>query len=178
MTDEFEDLDRRFERSITRIPDRFSTPSGEALRREWAEQMAAVMGGSLESNPNRSLGVVPVHPHCWTDPVLIGLPLMGFVVLDHPVNLGWFEDHMRLHGRVAVHDCPRWWSLYEARAPRLVACPVDRKVIQLSDLCNRLTAIGWHGPWEAPPRWERHGRVDRPAPAHWVEQVARGEHAV
>jgi hypothetical protein len=111
--------------------------------------MADVMAGHLDQE--RMLGCLPVHPHLWTDPVLFRF-LTGFVVLDHPTAARQFEDELRRSSpRVAVHYCPRWWTLYEGRAPRLVACPDRGEVVQLSNLCNRLSSIDWHGPWEAPP---------------------------
>ncbi len=176
------ELQRRIQRSITHLPDRLSSPKGEAVRREWATAMAGVMGGHLVEDS--WLGLVPVHPHLWTDPVVIRL-FTGTVVMDHPEVLGQFEDHMRLNSRrVAVYDCPRWWSLYAGRHPRLVVCPDKGEEVQLSDLCNRLSSIDWHGPWEAPPSlayapalsaggsWRSVVTVLNPVDPTWIDRKA------
>ncbi len=144
------ELNRRIERAIVRIPDRLSTPEGEVVRADWASTFARVLGGTIA--PVRMLGVLPVHPNLWTDPVVIRV-CTGFAVLDHPPNSGLLDwAFQQCSPRVQVHDCPTWWSLYERRFPRIIACPDAGKTLGVSELITRV-GYSWHGPFEAPPTW-------------------------
>jgi hypothetical protein len=172
------ELNRRIERAIVRIPDRLSTPEGEVVRADWASTFARVLGGTIA--PVRMLGVLPVHPNLWTDPVVIRV-FTGYVVLDHPEAVGAFEwAFEQFSPRVAICDCARWWSLYENRRPRLVACPDKGEVVQLSDLMARV-GYTWHGPFEARPTLEFAAgsrgpmrsvvQVEHPVADEWFDRI-------
>jgi hypothetical protein len=183
MTDDIhpalQGLDRRIERAIVRIPDRLSTPQGEAVRVDWANTFARTLGGAVM--PVRMLTCLPLGPHLLTDPVVIRVRF-GFVVLDHPENAGEFDWAFNLHpsgGCTQVLDLPRWWSLHENRHPRLIAFPDARETLAAADLLNRLD--GWHGPFEAPPAWGAVGpqtepmrslvRVKHPVDPAWFSRI-------
>ncbi len=164
MTDddpELQELDRRIESAIRRIPDRLSIR--EDVRAGWADTFAQVLGGTRE--PMRLL---PIAPHLLTDPVLMRVR-RAFVVLDHPTTAGEFKWAFR----AAFYDCPRWWSLYENRHPRLIVAPDKGETLWVSDLLSRV-GYGWHGPFEAPPTWEGSNRVENPVADEWFARIGRG----
>lgn len=146
----FAELDRSLASAIRRGP-RDRLHSREDVRRDWAQTMATTMGLSLVEE--RLLVSVPVQACLWTDPVLFR-HRHAWLVLDHPASANEPEWPLRLLSqRVGVHDCPRWWSLYENRYPRLITVSDRQRVLPASDLLNRL-GPDWHGPFEAPPTWE------------------------
>ena len=151
MSDEFAELDRRIERAIVRIRDRLSTPEGDLIRADWASTFARILGGTIA--PVRMLASLPLPAHMLTDPVVVRV-FTGYVVMDHPQTAELFDwAFQQFSPRIAIYDCARWWSLYEKRHPRLIACPDRGKVVQLPDLIDRV-GYTWHGPFEAPPTWE------------------------
>jgi hypothetical protein len=185
MTDDIhpdlQELDRRIERAIFRIPDRLSTPIGEAVRVDWAHEFARAMGGAVM--PVRMLACLPFGPHLLTDPVVIRVR-SGFVVLDHPERpqeLEWVFDMDRSRTRVHIRMVPKWWSLFENRHPRLIAVPDAADPLPVTNRLNRLANVGWHGPFEAPPTWETVGlptapmrslvRVEHPVDPAWFQQI-------
>jgi len=166
MTDpELLEFDRRIETAIRRVPDRLSIR--EDVRTEWADTFARVLGGTRET-----MRLLPIAPHLLTDPVLIRLR-RAFVVLDHPQRAEEFKWALR----VAVYDCPRWWSLYENRHPRLIVVPDKGETLRVSDLTARV-GYGWHGPFEAPPTLAAVGsslfRVKNPVADEWFARIGRG----
>ena len=175
MTHELQELDRRIERAIARIPDRLSNNAGERVRRDWAREFARCLGAAVM--PVRHFALLPFHLHLLTDPVLMRLPT-GYLVLDHPLtaeqfswafNIGW------------VHDCPTWWTLYGDRHPRLIVVSDRGKSLSVTDKLNRLSREGWHGPFEAPPSWSVVGPptgvlrslvlVEHPVDPAWFAQI-------
>ena len=180
MSDEFAELDRRIERAIVRIPDRLSTTNGERIRADWADAFARVLGGAVV--PVRMFAFLPFPTALLTDPLPIQV-CGGLLVLDHPKNDHEFDSAFQLgvhRGRVQAHPCPRWWSLYDKRHPRLIVCPDPGEAVQLSDLLNRVGNT-WHGPFEAPPTWSVVGsqsgpfrslvRVEHPVADEWFERL-------
>ena len=148
MTDEIEELDRRIQRAIDRVPDRLSTPAGEALRREWVGIFGRCINATLE--PARMFSSLRIHLHLLTDPWLFRCQ-SAWLVLDHPQAAEEFAWAFKR--RVYVHACPRWWSLHENRHPRLIVVADKGKTAPLADMCMALTGDGFHGPFEAPPTW-------------------------
>jgi hypothetical protein len=172
---ELQELDRRIESTIPRVPDRLSTDAGRAIRAGWAREFARLLGA--EVMPVRHFALLPFHLHLLTDPVLMRLPT-GYLVLDHPLTAEQFSWAFNI-GR--VHDCPRWWTLYGNRHPRLIIVPDPGGALSLTDKLNRLSREGWHGPFEAPPTWAvvvPHSgpmrslvRVEHPVDPAWFAQI-------
>jgi hypothetical protein len=172
VSEEFAELDHRTERAIVRIRDRLSTPEGERIRADWAREFARLLGG--EVMPVRMLACLRLPAHMLTDPVVVRV-FTGYVVLDHPEAFGAFEwAFQQFSTRIAIYDCARWWSLYEKRHPRLIACPDRGKVVQLPDLIDRV-GYTWHGPFEAPPTWEF---AQGSSPSSPFRSLVRVEHSV
>ena len=165
------EFDRRTESAILRIPDRLSIR--EDVRAEWADTFARVLGATLE--PVRMFNVLPLRLNLLTDPLLLRVR-RAFVVLDHPQRAEEFEWAVR-QPRVAVYDCPRWWSLYENRHPRLIVVPDTGETLWVSDLLSRV-GYSWHGPFEAPPTLAAVGSglfpVKNPVDPEWFARIGRG----
>ena len=167
MHAELSELQRRVEASIVRIPDRLSTPAGEAVRADWAGVFAQTIGGTID----QQYISLPFHLLALTDPVLVRLR-SGWVVLDHPSTAGAFEWVLTLDSvRSYVETVPTWWSLYEHRHPRLIVVPDRRSKLSLSRVINRLA--DFHGPFEGPASWlrDRRGglhRATHPVDSAWL----------
>jgi hypothetical protein len=181
VSEDLAELDRRIEAVIRRVPDRLSGPKGEHIRADWAREFARLLGG--EVMPVRMFGLLPIHLHLLTDPLLLRLRT-GYLVMDHPESAGefdWAFELDTLRSRVQVLHCPRWWSFYENRHPRLIVVPDKGAPLPVAELITRLTDRGWHGPLEAPPTWEAVGsqsdllrslmRVEHPVDPAWFGRI-------
>jgi hypothetical protein len=181
VSEELAELDRRIEAAIRRVPDRLSRPKGEHIRADWAREFVRLLGG--EVMPARMFALLPIHLHLLTDPLLLRLRT-GYLVMDHPEGadeFDWAFELDTLRSFIQVLSCPRWWSLYENRHPRLIVVPDKGAALPVAELITRLADRGWHGPFEAPPTWEAVGpqsdllrslvRVERPVDPAWIERI-------
>jgi hypothetical protein len=151
MNLELQAFNQRIEASIRRIPDCLSRlPDGASIRAEFARIFGMCIGGM--ERPTGMYSLLPMHLSLLTDPHLFIVP-GGFIVLDHPTRSGEFDWSFDLDGRrgVQVHDAPAWWSLYENRHPRIIACRHMGDEFLLSAMTNRLTREDFHGPFEMRP---------------------------
>jgi len=143
MTNEYTQTLARIHDSIKRIPDRLSTPEGEAARSEFAVIFGQVIIGHEDKDGGLYL-TLPFQTSLLTDPVLY-VVAGALLVLDHPIRRGASEFAF---GDLAhVHDLPRHWSLYANRYPRIITCARKREEIRVSYMLNRLMTCDFFGPF-------------------------------
>ena len=146
MTNEFTLTLALIQDSITRVPDQYSNPKGEAKRAEYARIFEQGIIGHEQKEGGLYL-TLPFQVSLLTDPVLY-IVAGGLLVLDHPTRRGASEFAFDIFDKsVHVYDLPRHWSLYENRYPRTITCPRKREDIALSYFLNRLSACDFHGPF-------------------------------
>ena len=132
----------RIKASITRVPDRLSSPEGEDARSEFARIFGQVIRGyQYEGGLYLTL---PFQASLLTDPVLY-VVAGGLLVLDHPTRprAGEFALDKNAH----IIDLNRKCSLYENRYPRIISCPSRGQEIEASWMMNELTYRGFFGPF-------------------------------
>jgi hypothetical protein len=148
MNQEFTLTLARINDSILRIPDRLSSPKGEAIRAEYSR----IFGMGVLGYEHKEGGLyltLPFQISLLTDPVLY-IVAGGLLVLDHPTRSGAGE--FAFGERAHVIDLPRHWSLYESRFPRAIACVRKGEIrkgekYRLDLLINRLTEGSFRGPF-------------------------------
>ena len=156
-TSELQSFTQRIESAIRRIPDTLSNhPEGASIRTGFALAFGMCIGGA--ERPTGMYALLPLHLSLLTDPHLF-IVRGGFMVLDHPEVQSEYEWAFRQGDRpvVHVHDAPGWWSLYENRYPRVIACPHKGDQVMLSGMLNRLTREDFHGPFLRRPTLEPNG---------------------
>lgn len=142
MNTEFIETVTRVTNSITRIPDRLSTPDGESAR----AQFARIFGDCIAAGVVNSDGLclyIPFQASLLTDPIMYATQ-GALVVLDHPITAEQFEFAM---SKVHIIPLPRKQSLYHDRHPRLIYIPTDRSKSRASWMCDRLRRFEFRGPF-------------------------------
>lgn len=143
MTNEYVLTLARINDSITRVPDRLSSPKGEAARSEYVCIFGVCINGH-EHNEGGLYLTLPFQTALLTDPVLY-IVGGGLLVLDHPTRSGQSEFAFGNHAH--VFDLPRHLSLYENRHPRIIACARKGEEIVVSWMLNRLMNLNFNGPF-------------------------------
>lgn len=141
MTNEFTECLTKITNSITRLPDKLSTPIGEKSRREYATIFGTCILGRLEDAEYGYL-VLPFQASLLTDPIIF-LVAGGYVILDHPVKAELHEWLIPNH----IVSLNQTMSLYEGRFPRLIALPRAHEEIPLSWMINQLRLVEFTGPF-------------------------------
>ena len=129
----------RIDDSIMRIPDRLSTPQGEAIRSEFAR----IFGLAIAGHEYKELYLkLPFQVSLLTDPVLY-VVAGGLLVLDHPTRSSASE--FAFGERSHVVDLDKRCSIYDGRHPRIIACARKHEKIAVGWMYNRL--MDFHGPF-------------------------------
>ena len=143
MTNEYTHTLARIHDSIKRIPDRLSTPNGEAVRSEFAGIFGRVIIGHEDKDGGLYL-TLPFQVSLLTDPVLYVIA-GGLLVLDHPTRRG--ESAFAFGDRAPVIDIPRNCSLYANRYPRIIALTRRQEEIRAGWMVKRIASCGFYGPF-------------------------------
>ena len=133
----------RVTNSITRVPDRLSTPDGESIRTEYARIFGKCIAAGLANSGGLYLDL-PFQASLLTDPVMFATH-GALVVLDHPTRPEQYEFIMN---KVHILHLNKSQSLYQGRYPRLIYIPTERKEwIKASVMANRLSRFEFRGPF-------------------------------
>ena len=133
----------RVTNSITRVPDRLSTPNGESIRAEYAR----IFGACIAAGEANFAGLyldLPFQASLLTDPAMYSTH-GALVVLDHPTEPEQYEFAM---SKVHILHLNKNQSLYQGRYPRLIYIPTERKEwSKASMMFNRLSRFEFRGPF-------------------------------
>jgi len=143
MHNEFTLTLARIQASITRVPDRLSSPKGEHVRSEYAR----IFGDCIAGHEHKEGGLylaLPFQTSLLTDPVLY-IVAGGLLLLDHPTRSG--ESEFAIEERAHVIDLNRKCSLYENRYPRLISCPRKAESVEASWMRDKLMSLNFKGPF-------------------------------
>jgi hypothetical protein len=134
----------RVTKSITRIPDRLSTPVGESARAEFARIFSKCINAGM-IDPEGLYLTLPFQASLLTDPVMYTADGDIFV-LDHPTKPEQGEFAMNNAHIIKLHPNN---SLYQNRYPRLIYIPTERKepAVSIGQRVNRLRRFEFHGPF-------------------------------
>ena len=141
MTNEFIESLTKITNSISRLPDKLSTPISEKSRQEYATIFGTCILGQLEDTEYGYM-TLPFQASLLTDPIIF-LVGGGYIILDHPVKAELHEWLIPNH----IVSLNQTMSLYENRHPRLIALPRAFEEIPLSWMINRLMRFEFVGPF-------------------------------
>ena len=132
----------RVANSITRIPDRLSSPDGESTRTEYARIFGECITAGLANSGGLYLDL-PFQASLLTDPVMYATH-GALVLLDHPTEAEQYEFAM---SKVHIVQLNKNQSLYQGRYPRLFYIPTERGEHKAGLMVNRLMNLEFRGPF-------------------------------